>query len=312
MKNTELMNKITRSISMAGLKLKKHSPEILVVGGVIGVVASAVMACKATTKVNDILEETKERVDQVHKVLNDESIPEEKYSQEDSKKDLAVIYLQTGIKLAKLYGPSIILGVASITSILASHKIMRKRNVALAAAYTAVDKSFKGYRERVIERFGEELEKELRYNIKEKEIETTVTDENGEEKTVKEIVRVSEDNPALYSDYARCYDDGCTGWTKDPEANLIFLRRQQDWANDRLKARGYLFLNDVYESLGIPKSKAGQIVGWVYDSKNPTGDNYVDFGIYNLHDEKARDFVNGYERSIWLDFNVDGNILDYM
>lgn len=325
MKKFEFINNVTRTFHKVGFQFKKHSPEIMIVAGVAGTVASAVMACKATTKVQNILEESKTRVNQVHEVLSNDDlryeeikqedgalVRVEKYTEEDSKKDLAVIYLQTGIQLAKLYGPSIILGVVSITSILASHKIMRKRNVALSAAYTAVDKSFKGYRERVIERFGEELEKELRYNIKEKEIETTVTDENGEEKTVKEIVRVSEDNPALYSDYARCYDDGCTGWTKDPEANLIFLRRQQDWANDRLKARGYLFLNDVYESLGIPKSKAGQIVGWVYDSKNPTGDNYVDFGIYNLHDEKARDFVNGYERSIWLDFNVDGNILDYM
>ena len=137
-----------------------------------------------------------------------------------------------------------------------------------------------------------------------------ITDENGEEKTVKEVVRVADGGPNFYSDYAKCFDDGCTGWTKNGEMKLMFLRRELDWANERLKARGYLFLNEVYESLGIPRTKAGQVVGWVYDEKNPRGDNYVDFGIYNIYDEKARDFVNGYERSIWLDFNVDGNILD--
>lgn len=323
MKKFEFMNNMTRTFHRVGFQLKKHSPEIMIVAGVAGTVASAVMACKATTKVHEILEETKTEVSQVHEVLENEDlryqevkqedgalVRVEKYTEEDSKKDLAIIYLRFGLKFAKLYGPSILLGAVSITSILASHNIMRKRNVALAAAYTAVDKSFKGYRSRVIERFGEELDKELRYNIKAKEIETTVTDENGEEKVVKEVVQVADDNPTLYSDYAKCFDNGCTGWTKNAEMNLMFLRRQQDWANERLKARGYLFLNEVYESLGIPRTKAGQVVGWVYDDKNPSGDNYVDFGIYNIHNEQARDFVNGIERSIWLDFNVDGNILD--
>ena len=324
MKKFEFMNNMNRTFHKVGFQLKKHSPEIMIVAGVVGTVTSAVMACKATTKVHDILEESKTKVNQVHEVLENDDlryeevkqedgtlVQVEKYTEEDSKKDLAVIYLQTGLKFVKLYGPSVALGVVSLTSILASHNIMRKRNVALAAAYTAVDKSFKGYRSRLIERFGEELDKELRYNIKSKEIETIVTDENGEEKVVKEYIQAADDsNPTFYSDYAKCFDNGCAGWTKDAEMNKMFLRRQQDWANDRLKARGYLFLNEVYESLGIPRTKAGQVVGWVYDPKNPKGDNYVDFGIYNIHNEQARDFVNGYERSIWLDFNVDGNILD--
>ena len=325
MKKFEFMNNMTRTFHKVGFQLKKHSPEIMLVAGVAGTVASAVMACKATTKVHDILEESKTKVSQVHEVLADDKlryeevkqadgslVKVEKYTEEDSKKDLAVIYLQTGMQFAKVYGPSIILGAVSITSILASHNIMRKRNVALAAAYTAVDKSFKGYRSRVIERFGEQLDKELRYNIKAKEIEAIVTDENGEEKVVKEVVNVADEGPTFYSDYAKCYDNGCTGWTKNAEMNLVFLKRQQDWANERLKSRGYLFLNEVYDSLGIPRTRAGQVVGWVYDEKNPNGDNYVDFGIYNLHDEKARDFVNGHERSIWLDFNVDGNILELL
>ena len=324
MKKFEFMNNMTRTFHKVGFQLKKHSPEIMLVAGVAGTVASAVMACKATTKVNKILEESKNEVNKVHEVLaNDDLryaevkqedgalVRVENYTEEDSKKDLAVIYLKTGMKFAKLYGPSVLLGAVSITSILASHNIMRKRNVALAAAYTAVDKSFKGYRSRVVERFGEELDKELRYNIKAKEIETTVIDENGEEKVVKEYVQAADDSdPSIYSDYARCFDNGCTGWTKSAEMNLMFLRRQQDWANERLKSRGYLFLNEVYDSIGVPRTKAGQVVGWVYDEKNPRGDNYVDFGIYNIHNEQARDFVNGHERSIWLDFNVDGNILD--
>lgn len=301
---------LTGAFSRIGFKFKKYSPEILVVAGVVGVVSSTVLACKATTKVHDILEDTKTQIGQVHQVLEDETISEEKYSVEDSKKDMAIIYTQTGLKLAKLYGPAIIIGSLSIAAVLTSHNILRKRNIALAAAYTVVDKSFKDYRSRVIERFGEELDRELKYNIQAKEIEEVTIDAKGKEKTKKTTISVAD--PNAYSEYARFFEDGCTGWTKDSELNLCFLRQQQDWANEKLKSDGHLFLNDVYYMLGIPKTKAGQVVGWIYDEENPTGDNFIDFGIYDLHKPRNRDFVNGYERSILLDFNVDGPIMELL
>lgn len=310
MKKTELMTTVSSSFNKMGFQLKKHSPEILVVAGVVGVVASAVMACKATTKVSEILEKTKEDINSIHDCANNESMANE-YTSEDAKKDLAIVYVQTGIKLAKLYAPAVALGVLSLGSILASNNILRKRNVALAAAYATVDKGFKEYRNRVVERFGEEVDRELRHNIKAKKIEKIVIGEDGKEKKVKETIQVAED-PNTYSDYARFFDDGCTGWEKDSEYNLMFLRAQQQYANDKLRANGHLFLNEIYDMLGIPRTKAGQVVGWVYDAKNPIGDNYVDFGIYDIHRETVRNFVNGYERTILLDFNVDGNILDLM
>lgn len=310
MKKAEIMNTLTRKFYRVGFKFKKHSPEILVGAGVVGVVASAVMACKATTKLDDVLAETKDTVDKIHDVTeHPEKIPEGKeYTVEDSKKDLTIVYTQAGVKLVKLYGPAVVLGTVSIAAIIGGHHILRKRNIALAAAYTAVDKGFKEYRGRVLERFGEEVDRELRYNIKAKEIEKTVTDANGKEIVVKETVDVAD--PNLTSDYARFFDDGCTGWTKDPEFNLMFLKDQQRYANDLFKSKGHLFLNEVYDMLGIPRTQAGQVVGWIYDEKNPIGDNFIDFGIYDIADERKRSFVNGYERTILLDFNVDGNILE--
>ena len=310
MKKAEIMNTLTRKFYRVGFKFKKHSPEILVGAGVVGVVASAVMACKATTKLDDVLAETKDTVDKIHDVTeHPEKIPEGKeYTVEDSKKDLTIVYTQAGVKLVKLYGPAVVLGTVTIAAIIGGHHILRKRNIALAAAYTAVDKGFKEYRGRVLERFGEEVDKELRYNIKAKEIEKTVTDANGKETVVKETVDVAD--PNLTSDYARFFDDGCTGWTKDPEFNLMFLKDQQRYANDLFKSKGHLFLNEVYDMLGIPRTQAGQVVGWIYDEKNPIGDNFIDFGIYDIADERKRSFVNGYERTILLDFNVDGNILE--
>lgn len=310
MKKAEIMNTLTRKFYRVGFKFKKHSPEILVGAGIVGVVVSAVMACKATTKLDDVLAETKDTVDKIHDVTeHPEKIPEGKeYTVEDSKKDLTIVYTQAGVKLVKLYGPAVVLGTVSIAAIIGGHHILRKRNIALAAAYTAVDKGFKEYRGRVLERFGEEVDRELRYNIKAKEIEKTVTDANGKETVVKETVDVAD--PNLTSDYARFFDDGCTGWTKDPEFNLMFLKDQQRYANDLFKSKGHLFLNEVYDMLGIPRTQAGQVVGWIYDEKNPIGDNFIDFGIYDIADERKRSFVNGYERTILLDFNVDGNILE--
>ena len=304
-------NEIIRTFNRVGLKLKKHSPEILVTAGVIGTVVSTVMACKATTKVADILDDTKEQVEQVHEMMElVETQPEkyaDKYSEEDKKKDLAIIYTKAGVKFVKLYAPAVILGTLSITGIVASNNIHRKRNLALAAAYTTVDKSFKEYRGRVIDRFGKEMDRELKHNIKAKEVEETVVDEKGKETTVKKTVNVIDSEP---SEYAKFFDDGCRGWEKDPELNLMLLRSQQNYANDLLKTKGHLFLNEVYDLLGIPRTKAGQVVGWIYDEKNPVGDNFVDFGIYDNFTKANRDFVNGYERTILLDFNVDGNILD--
>ena len=310
MKN-DVKNKMTRSLCKAKFKVKKHSPEILVVAGVIGTVTSAVMACRATTKLSKILEEAKETEKKISEGVESGYIADQEYTEEDGKKDLRITKVQTGLKVVKLYAPAVILGGLSITAMLTSNNILRKRNVSLAAAYAAVDKSFKEYRGRVKERFGEELDKELRYNIKAKEIEEVVKDEKtGKEKVQKKIVNVSDFDDC--SEYAKFYDCGCTGWTKDPELNLLFLRKQQDYLNNRLKANGYLFLNDVYEALGIQKTKIGQIAGWVYDEKNPVGDNYIDFGIYDTHREANRRFVNGLERTILLDFNCDGDILDMM
>lgn len=315
MKKTELMNKVTRKLYKVKFGLKKHSPEILVGAGVVGVVATTVLACKATLKVNTVTEEAKTNLKKIE-VAGEKGVTEagEVYTKEDAEKETKIVYIQTGVKLAKLYALPVGLGAVSIAAILGGHNILRKRNIAISTAYAALFNDYKGYRSRVVERFGEQLDKELKYNLKTATVEETVVNEDGTEETVKKEVQVMNDpqDPSQYSFFARFFDDGCTGWDKNPEYSLMFLNQQQNWANEKLKRQGYLFINDVYEMLGIPKCKEGQTHGWIYDEKNPIGDNFVDFGIYNIHLEKNRDFVNGYEKVILLDFNHDGNILKYM
>lgn len=315
MNTTELKNKVTRKLYKVKFGLKKHSPEILVVAGTVGVVTSAVLACKATLKVNAVVDEAKENLNKIE-VAGQKGVTEagETYTEEDVKNETKIVYIQTGVKLAKLYALPVGIGVVSIAAILGGHNILRKRNIALAASYTALFNDFKGYRSRVVERFGEQLDKELKYNLKTKEVEEIVVHEDGTEEIVKKKEQVMDDPDGLagYDSFARFFDDGCAGWDPNPEYSLMFLNQQQNYANDKLRRQGYLFLNDVYDMLGIPKCKEGQTHGWVYDEKNPIGDNFVDFGIYNISRRKNRDFVNGYEKVILLDFNHDGNILNYM
>lgn len=305
MKNkTEIIKSVNGVVSKTVMKLKKHSPEILVVAGVAGAVVSAVVACKATTKVNAILEDTKDTLDVIHDGMETGAINGKTYTTEDGKKDTAMIYVQTGVKLAKLYAPAVILGTLSITSILASNNILRKRNIALGAAYAAIDKSFKEYRGRVVERFGEEVDRELKYNIKAKKFEEIEVDpETGKEKKVKKTVMVAD--PNLQSDYACYFDSKSRNYETNQDYNRMFLKAQQTFANDKLQTRGHLFLNEVLDDLDLPRTPAGQIVGWTKDGP----DGYVNFRIV----EVERETEDGHhEPVLLLDFNVEGNIWDKM
>jgi hypothetical protein len=305
MKNkTEIMKSVNGVASKTVMKLKKHSPEILVVAGIAGTVVSAVLTCKATTKVAEILDETKGTLDTIHEGMETGAINGQEYTTEDGKKDTVVVYAQTGMKLAKLYAPAIILGTLSITSILASNNILRKRNVALGAAYAAIDKSFKEYRGRVIERFGEQVDTELKYGIKAKKFEEIEVDpETGKEKKVKKTVMVAD--PNLQSDYAVYFDSKSRNYETNPDYNRMFLKAQQAFANDKLQTRGHLFLNEVLDDLDLPRTPAGQIVGWTKDGP----DGYVNFRIV----EVERETEDGrHEPALLLDFNVEGNIWEKM
>lgn len=306
MKNkNEIMKSVSGVINKTTMTLKKHSPEILVVAGVVGAVASAVIACKATTKVGKITEEAKDMIDSIHEAEKNGVTPAgETYTKEDCQKDLAITYVQAGIKYAKLYAPAVILGSLSVTSILASNNILRKRNIALGAAYAAIDKSYKEYRGRVIERFGEQVDQELKYNIKAKKFEEIETDpETGKQKKVKKTVMVAD--PNLQSDYAVYFDNKSRNYETNMDYNRMFLKAQQQYANDKLQARGHVYLNEVLDDLDLPRTPAGQIVGWTKDGP----DGYINFRII----EVERETEDGrHEPALLLDFNVEGNIWSQM
>lgn len=282
--------KVSRSVGRKILVAKKNSPHIFFVGGVVGIVGAGVLACRATLKLEEKLDEIRHDVDSVKEIYhseNDNVVPTK------ALKDVGYVSVKSVVVLGRLYGPSIALGSVSIAALTGSHVQLTRRNAALSATLALVTKAYDEYRVRVQDEIGKDRELDIYRAMKKEEIEV-----DGKKKTVK----VSDPNG--HSPYARFFDETSVNWQKDPELNRIFLQCQQNYANHLLRARGHVFLNEIYDSLGLERSQAGQVVGWVIDGD---GDGFVDFGMF---DEVNTRFVNNIEPRILLDFNVDGSVYD--
>lgn len=301
MKFKEIAENTSRIVSKLAFKTKKHSPEIFMVVGTVSIIAGTVKACKATIKMQSVLEETSDTIEQIHACANGEATLKEgaTYTEEDERKDLTTVYIQTAVKTVKLYAPAIILIGGGLGCMYGSHYIMRKRYSAAVAAYTAVNNAFNEYRNRVRDAVGENVEQGIYSGVK--AVESEELDENGNPK--EETVADTNASP-----YALLLNENVSkNWKNDPDYNRMWIISAQTAANLKLKRRGYIFLNEVYELLGARPTKIGQFAGWIYDKKNPNIDSCVDFGLYDGdHVDYGELFSNG----IWLDFNCDGNIID--
>jgi hypothetical protein len=290
----KLPENITRSVGRAVLQAKKNSPHLFFAGGVAGVVGTVYLACKATLKLEETLDEIKEDVETVKELATTSETNErnETYTQGDHYKDVGYVLIKSGGKLVRLYGPAAILGAASIGALTGSHVQLTRRNAALSATVALVSKALEDYRQRVKEQFGEDKELDI---YRGNQLETVEVDGKKQKVVVT--------NPDGKSMYARCFNDASRHWENNHEMNRMFLEHQQNYANQLLYARGHVFLNDIYDALGFERTSAGQIVGWLL---NGEGDGHVDFGIYearNIHFLNGNDFC-------WLDFNVDGPIYE--
>ena len=317
---SSILDSLGRAFRKIKFEGKKHSPEILVITGLTGTVGAMVLCGIESIKAKEIVEEGKKEIEEVHEKSSE-------LTEKETQKELTKAYLKTGGKLALNYAPAILTEVGSITLVLCGTKIFKNRNAALATSLAASLAEFKEYRDRVIEKFGEngkELDSDLRHGFKEIEVKEEVTDENGKKKTVKKKLKVADKE--VDGEYTRIfYADTSNYYDRDPVYNRVFLRARQNYFNDLLKARdtgdnntGYVFLNEVLTSLGFTTTRAGQEVGWIFNPNNSNGDNYIDFRIVPVDVIKLPD---GTKRIVklnedtkdcgyMLDFNVDGSILN--
>jgi hypothetical protein len=280
----------TRGFGRKVLLAKKNSPHIFFVGGVVGIVGSGIMACRATLQLENKLDEIKRDLDAVKAVKHNET---DVATREEASKYLAFVSVRSAAVIGRLYGPSIALGAVSVAALTGAHVQLTRRNAALSATLAMVTKAYDEYRLRVQEEIGKDKELDIYRGVTNQAVEI-----DGKKKTVQVF------DPNARSPYSRIFDECSPHWQKDAELNRIFLQLQQNYANHLLRARGHLFLNEVYDALGFDRSQAGQVVGWII---NGDGDGFVDFGMFEAYNGR---FINGLERSVILDFNVDGTIHD--
>ena len=279
---------VTRLAGRAGLVLSKHAPTILTAAGTVGFIGTTVLASKATLKVEETLAEETALLVKVH-----EAHENGKLTDKDATRDKAILYTRMGTKLAKLYAPALILGAASIASLITGHGIMLKRNASLAAAYAAVDQAFKTYKKKVESKFGKDAVLDALVSNTEQEIADNAL-------TLEAVAAVDKVSP-----YGVIFDEDNHNWSADEDLARLHLTCQQQYANDILQSRGHIFLNEVYKMLGFPHTPAGAVTGWVKGN----GDDFVDFnifdGIFEGEDKNGRTVTK------WaLDFNVDGVMYD--
>lgn len=290
------MKYIPKSVSrLAGrsmLKLNAKSPTILVVAGVVGFGATAVLAAKATRKIDPILDEhAKARLE----------VSQYPLAKREEQKALVRVYTGTSIDLAKLYGPTIVVGALSAAAVLSGHRILKGRYVATMAAYSGLFEQFQIYRGRVADAVGADLERDL-YDGAHLEWQ-----EDPNHKGEYKLGAKYPEEKAAATYLRPWFDETNVNWTKDPAISYLFLKGVQTHMNNLLQYRGHVFLNDVYDALGIPRCREGQQAGWLLDG---VGDNYIDFGFMVSNDPNTVAFRNGFENVVRLNFNIDGVIWD--
>lgn len=282
------------------MKVRKHSPVILMTAGITGLVGTVVLASRATLRIEGLMDEHDTNLAKIQEavVKADSGELTVEYTEEDAKRDKVLVYTKTAIQVVKLYLPATALGVASIAAIVSGHTVLSKRNAATMAAYTTLQAGFDKYRARVREQFGDDKDKEFAQPRK-----VIVEEKDAETGEVRETLQFDTSGISVY---ARFFDEYSPKWQKEPGYNQMRLTATQNWMNDLLNSRGHVFLNEVYDALGLERSKEGAVVGWIKGH----GDGFIDFGMEDPTNEAASEFMNGFERSILLDFNVDGLIWD--
>lgn len=308
--NSDISRTIVRKANRGLLLTKKFSPEIYMALGTVMAVGTVIAVHKAAVRAQIVLQEAKENMDAIKECSeNEEFVESGKYTEEDATTDKMIVYTSTAKDLAKLYFPAVLLGVGSLSMFYASIFTLKKRHAAAAALAVAFADEFKQYRNRVVEQLGSDADKRFKYGLVNETIKVKETDANtGEEREIETEVSVVEKDQ--FSDIARIFDETNPNYKRDPQLNLSFLKGVERYMNERLRLRGHLFLNEVYDALDIPRTTYGQCLGWIYDKSDNTLANRVDFGLYNIHNRSSVEFVNGYEAAVILDFNVDGEILN--
>lgn len=311
---TSMKMAVHRFGSKAAVKLSKHGPTILVVGGVALMAAGTIVACNKTAGVEAILDDHKERM---KPIVQKRKAAEEKkaiYSPEDQRMDTAKEFFRTGGQFIKLYSPALVLEITGAVAILTGHHILSKRHLAMAASYAGLQKSYSEYRERIVNEYGKDADFRALTGARKESIDYAEVDEDG--KYAGEGVTDYDNviDPEHIDMYSVLYDEMYSGsWTPNPVTNMAQIKGVEEYWNQRFESRGFVYYHEVLKDLGIwdrlPYEKQKLFIGkgWVWGA----GDNYISLGIFDVNvpmTDAKKDFIMGYEPSVLIVPNLDGDV----
>lgn len=328
-----------------GPKFAEAAPKLSLGFGIVLVLGGLYFTWRAGRKHDELVDDIQCSMDEVRELRpepieakdeNDETV-EAEVSQEgltmpEYQKKLAVTCLKNGLKVAKVWGPAMGCVGVGLYFVGKSFFMMNQRLddtneklSNLAAAYTLLSNGYSAYRKKIRDEYGEAVDNEFAYGIKETYVEepefdkngNVKVDKNGEVKTKKkkEYYRDAID-PSELSPYAVFFDSTCPAYRmndngrSDDIYNEFFIDETEKLMNIRLHANRIVFLNELYSSLQTIRSvangkfrdartSAGQINGWT-----DNGEGVVITKIPYRDNNGNLCYV--------LDFNVQGPVIDYL
>lgn len=294
---------ITTAFYTGVARISKHAPTILSVTASAGVIATGYLAWKAGTRFEDVEGRDWDRRKEC--LRNADTIPDEDVPKIERKNRILFI-----LDTVRTVAPAAIVGAATITMIYFSNSISKKRLAAMGAAYATLQSAFDGYKRTMVEALGKEsvdkIIKPKLPNVGKSAEEILSSDNKSDAANVSDAVVNS---LKALSPYARIIaEESSTCWDPNEDYTSQNLAAVQLWANRRLERKGHLFLNEVFDQLGLSRTREGAVVGWL---KNGEGDNYVSFGDFDASVYRVpSDDYTRVDSNFIVDFNVDGVIWD--
>ena len=220
---------------------KRNGATILTVLGAVGVVSTAIFTAKATVKATKIVEEAKE------------------------EKGEELTTIETVKATLPVYIPTIVMGAAAVTCIISANILNKKHQASLTSAYMMLDQTYKEYRKKVVELYGEEADKEI------------------EESIIEDKYDKNDDKIRLfYDEYSKRFF----------ETTLFKAQQAEYFLNRDLIMRDYAYLNEWYEYLEIDTIDEGWDIGWsIGMCMEMYWQPWIDFGHNKYTTEDGREYT---------------------
>lgn len=244
------------------LFLKRNASTILTCVGGIGIVATAVVAVKATPKALRLIEEAKE------------------------EKGEELTKLEVANVAGPVYIPAVLIGAATIAAIFGANVLNKRQQAVLMSAYALVDSSYKDYKKKVEELYGEDADRAVRNSIAE--------DKYAEE---DDEIKIDDDGKRLFFDVLS---------NRYFRSTMEDVLRAEYNLNRQLMVAGGAYLNEFYNFLDIPEITAGKELGWSpgileshygaswieFDHEEVTMDDGLECCVISMRYEPVIDFAH--------------------